>query len=208
MRVDLAQLLRDRPVGHPSRVIAASLEGRDFRVRVVGWPWWTDNVDRSRDHGIEFIFRGVGDGVLEPLDFDSEFDEALEPFSVIASDDSPWAQPRGSAIYCNAPLPKPLDVYLTVHDFLASHGAFRRAWQYLNCPNREQLTPFCQITQTSSYLLGRFPPAVRNLVCAELDAQGVSYSELPTGHEKPGRLLVTIQRSQFFCETAEAVFES
>jgi len=208
MRVNLAQLLHDRPVGHPTRVVAVALEGRDLRIRVVGWPWWTDHADRSLDHEIEFIFGGVGEGVLEPWDFDSEFNEALEIFSVIAADDLPWTQPRGSAIYCNAPLPKPLELYLRVHDFLASHGAFRRAWQYLNCPDTERLSPFVQVTQTSSYLLGRFPPAIRNLVCAELEAQGVSYSELPTDLEKSGRLLVTIQKSQFFCETAEAAFES
>jgi hypothetical protein len=207
MRVDLLPLLRDRSVAHPSRVIGAALEGRDFRVRLVGWPWWLENADRSRDHAIEFIFGGVGDGVLEPLDFDSEFNEALENFSVIAADTLAWAQPRGSAIYCNAPLPKPLEVYLTVHDFLASHGTFRRAWQYLNCPDSEQLGPFIQITQANSYLLGRFPPAIRDLVCAQLDEQGVSYSDLPIGLEKRGQLLVTIQRSQFFCETAEAEFE-
>jgi hypothetical protein len=207
MRLELLSLLRDRTVSHPSRVIGVAMEGRELRVRLVGWPWWADNADRSRDHAIEFIFGGVGEGVLEPLDFDSEFNEALEPFSVIASDALPWAQSRGSAIYCNAPLPRPLQVYLAVHDFLASHGTFRRAWQYLNCPDSEQLSPFVQITQANSYLLGRFPPAIRDLVCAELDAQGVSYSDLPIGLEKPRQLLVTIQRSQFFCETAEAVIE-
>lgn len=208
MRMDLAQLLLDRPIVHPSRIVAATLESREFRVRILGFPWWSDEADRSRDHGIEFIFGGVGEGIIEPVDLDSEYDEALENFSVVASDSLPWAEPRGSAIYCNAPLTKPLEVYLTVHDFLASHGAFRRAWQYLNCPGDEQLKPFVLITRTRSYLLGNFPPAVRELVCAELDKQKVSYTEIPVSLAKPGRLLVTIQQSQFFCETAEAVFDS
>lgn len=207
MRQDLVQLLRDRSVGHPSRVVAATLEGCDLRVRARGWPWWSDKADTGRDHAVEFIFGGVGDGVIDLPDFDAEHD-ALEPFSVVPSDDLPWAQQNGSAVYCNAPLPKPLEVYLAVHDFLASHGAFRRAWQFLNCPDDERLAPFVQITQSSSYLLGRFPPAIRNLVCVELESQGVTYSELPTVFEKPGRLLVTIGMSQFFCETADAVLDS
>lgn len=207
MRVQLLSLLRDHSVSHPSRVVGVALESRELRVRLVGWPWWLMNADRSRDHAIEFIFGGIGDGVVEPLDFDSEFNNALEPFSVVASEALPWAQSRGSAIYCNAALPKPLEVFLAVHDYLALHGAFRGAWRYLNCPDNEQLAPFIKITQANSYLLGRFPPALRDLVCAKLDAQGVSYSELPIGLDKPGKLLVTIQRSQFFCETAEAVFE-
>ena len=137
-----AQLLRDRPVGHPSRIMTTTLGGdRELRIRVVGYPWWDDQAARDRDHAIEFVFGGVGDGVLEPLDFDSEYDEALEPFSVVETIDLPWAQPRGSAIYCNAPLPRPLEVYLAVHDFLASYGAFRRAAQYLNCPDTELLKP-------------------------------------------------------------------
>ena len=137
----------------------------------------------------------------------SEFDEALEPFGVIAPDDLPWAQPRGSAIYCHASLPRPLEVYLAVHDFLATAGAFRRAVHYLNCADTELLASFIRVTQTSSYLLGRLPSAIREVVCAELDAQKVSYTELPEALEKPGKLLVTIQRSQFFCEHAVARFD-
>lgn len=207
MRQDLGQLLRDRSVSHPSRIVATKLEGRELRVRSQGWPWWSDKADTGGTQTIEFIFGGVGDGIIELLDFDPEHD-ALEPFSVVASADVAWAQQQGTAIYCNAPLPKPLNVYLAVHDFLASQGAFRRAWQFLNCPDNERLEPFVQITQSSTYLLGRFPPAIRNVVCSELDSQGVSYSELPTTFEKPARLLVTIGMSQFFCETAEAVFDS
>lgn len=207
MRTDLAQLLRDRPVVHPARVIATALEDRELRVRVVGWPWWNGGADRNRDHAIEFIFGDVGEGALEPLDFDSDYNEALEPFSVVETDTVPWAQPYGSAIYCNAPLPRPLEVHLAVHDFLTSHGAFRRAAHYLNCRDTELLTRFIRVTQSSTYLLGRFPPTLRDIVCAELDAQKVSYSELPIALEKPRRLLVTIQRSQFFCETAVALFD-
>jgi hypothetical protein len=207
MLVDLALLLRDRQVCHPSRITAAVLKDRNLQVRIAGWPWWNDNAGIGRDHGIKLIFRGVGEGILELWDFDSENNRALERFSVIASDDLPWAQPNGSAIYCSTPLPKPLNIYLGVNDFLASHGAFRRGEQYLNCLDNEELTTFVKITQASSYLLGQFPPAIRDIVCAELDTQKVHYSELPCVFEKTGQLLVTIQRSQFFCETAEALFE-
>jgi hypothetical protein len=207
IRLDLLRLLRDRAVVHPSRIVGATLKGGAFSVQVVGYPWWIDRADASRDHGVEFIFSGVSEGVLEPVDFGSESDEALEDFNFVQANDVPWAQPRGSEIYCNGALPQPLQVYLKVHDFLASHGSFRQAWQYLNFAGSEQLSPFIQITQTNSFLLGRFPPSLRNVVCAELDAQGVSYSELPTVFGNIGRLLVTIDRSQFFCETADAVFQ-
>jgi hypothetical protein len=207
MRLELTQLLRERQVIHPSRVVRAALEGRDFLVHVVGYPWWADGADPSRDHDVQFVFGGVSDGYIEPVDFDSGFDEALENFSAVSINDVPWAQPRGSEIYCNGALLQPLALYAKVHDFLASHGSFRRAWRFLNIPESEQLSPFIEMTQTSSYLLGRFPPALRDVVCAELEAQGVSYSELPTVLGNAGELLVTIEKSQFFCDTAHVVFE-
>lgn len=207
MRQDLVQLLRDRSVGHPSRIVSVTLDDRDLGIRVQGWPWWSDKLDTNRDHAIELIFGGVGDGILELPDLDAGHD-ALEFLSVVPSDRVPWAQHNGCAIYCYAPLPRPLEVYLAVHDWLASQGSFRRAWQFLNCPDGELLAPFVQITQSSSYLLGNFPPALRSVVCTELATQGVSYSELPTVFDKPGRLLVTIEMSQFFCETADAVFDT
>lgn len=204
--IDLAVLLRDRQVCHPSRITAVVLKDRNLQVRVSGYPWWNDKADPGCDHRIRFVFGCVGQGGLDFWDFDPEFNRALEPFSVIASDDLPWAQSSGSAIYCSTPLPKPLKIYLAINDFLASYSAFRQAEQYLNCQHDGKLTTFIQTTQTNSYLLGQFPPAMRDIVIAELDEQKVRYSELPRVFEKPERLLVTIQGSQFFCETAEAFF--
>jgi len=65
MRSDLVQLLRDRSVVPLSRIITSTLEGRELRVRTVGAAWWQDGVDRDHDHELEFVFGGVGDGVLE-----------------------------------------------------------------------------------------------------------------------------------------------
>lgn len=208
MRVDLYQLLKDRSVGHPSRITSAVLADNDFVVRVRGWPWWSDNADRDRDHSIELVFGGVGCGAINPSEFDPEWDEALEPFEVIACEDLAWAQPSGSAIYCQAPLPEPLEMYMAVHDLLISYNALRDVWRYFNNPDSRQLDSFVRITRTNSYLLGQFPGKIRNVVCAKLDAQGVPYYERPTGLASTGRYLVTIQNSQFFCETAHAEFES
>lgn len=72
------ELLKERSVSHPSRVLATTVTDRQVRVQVIGWPWWKSNADTSRDHAIELVFSGVSDGVLEPLDFDNEFDEALD----------------------------------------------------------------------------------------------------------------------------------
>ena len=121
---------------------------------------------------ITFTFGGLGDGILELLDFVPD-DEALESFSVEEAINVPWAHPRGFAIYCSAPLPKPMDVYRTVHDFLVFQGASWRAEQFLNCGNSQLFKTFVEISQSSSYLLGQVPPALCELVCKELDAQRV-----------------------------------
>lgn len=209
MQVKLAQLLRDRAVVHPSRVVSAGFDGRDLRLSVIGWPWWSEQADRSRDHQIEFLFQGVGNGVLTLPDFGAEDDEVLEGFSVIEANKVSWATPGGSDIYCNGPLARPLDMYVTVHDFLVSHDAFRRACDFLNYPDGERLAPFLKMVETDSYLLGRFPAALRDVVCAQLDTQEVQYSELPWTRATAGEgVLVTIGASQFFCQSATANFES
>jgi hypothetical protein len=208
MRTSLMQLLRDRPLCHPSRIVSAAItEPHELAVRVSGYPWWSDRADRTRDHEIAFTFGGLGEGILELPDFDFEDDEALEVFSVEEATNVPWAQPRGYEIYCNAALPRPMDIYLTVHDFLVSQRAFVGPEQFLNYGNYGLLESFVEITQTNSYLLGRLPPALCALVCNELDAQGVSHNELSTTLRRSGLLLAAIGGSQFFCETAEAEFE-
>jgi hypothetical protein len=208
MQIELTQLMRDRAVAHPSRIVAVEFDGRDLRVGVTGWPWWNDEADRTPDHRIDFLFHGVNDGVLRLPDFGAEDDEALEAFGVIEAGEVSWAKPEGSDIYCNGPLPRPLDVYVAVHDFLVSQGAFRRASDFLNCANGELLSPFFKMVETGSYLLGRFPTALRDVVCAQLESQNVSFSELKWNRAAAGQgLLVTFGGSQFFCQSATASFE-
>jgi S-adenosylmethionine:diacylglycerol 3-amino-3-carboxypropyl transferase len=77
----------------------------------------------------------------------------------------------------------------------------------LNCGYTGLLKSFVEITHSTSYLLGRMPPELRDLVCNELDAQRVSHNELPTKLRRSELLLATIGGSQFFCETAEAEFQ-
>jgi hypothetical protein len=209
MSVDLLSLLRRKPVGHPTRITSVQFVGnRALRIVVVGWPWWDACLDTSTDHQIELLFGGISDGVLEPLDFDFEETEALEPFEVVETANLPWAQPDGFAIYCHAPLPRPLEVFAKIHDFLLPCGGVRRASHFLNCGDQEALSTFVERTRSTSYLIGNAPRAIRDLITAELTAQHVAYNELPRRLQRCGPLLVTMGRSQFLCETAEAEFLS
>lgn len=206
MRVNLIELLRDQSVAHPSRIVATTLQDGNLRIHLVGWPWWMNHADQNEERGIEFIFSDVGDGIIEPLSFASDDDEALENFSVVPSAKLEWEKLCGTEIYCNAPVPRAFELWAVVHDFLASQGTFRTTQEFFNCSDGGTLNSFLQLTRSNSYLLGRFPLAIRNLVCAELNAQEVSYTELPTTFRKPAQLLVIIGRSQFFCDRAEALF--
>ncbi len=207
MSVDLLSLLRRRSVAHPTRITSVQLmdNGR-LRIGVAGWPWWDDALDTSKDHAIELLFAGVSDGALEVRDFDFEETEALERFEVVETASLPWAQSEGFAIYCQAPLPRPLEVFAAVHDFLLPYGGVRRAGHFLNSGDVESLSTFVDRTSSNSYLVANAPPVIRDIVCHELAAQGVSYNELPIRLQPCGRLLVTLGRSQFFCESAYVEF--
>ncbi len=207
MQIELAKLLRERAIEHPSRLVSAGFDGRDLRLVAAGWPWWNEKADRGRDHQIEFLFQGVSNGNISLADFHPQLDEALEEFSITTNDMVSWAASEWSDIYCYGPLLTPMNTYAAVHDFLVSEGAHEQASDYLNCPDN-RLGAFLEIVQKSSYLLGRFPAALGNVVRAQLDAQRVPYSELPWARPNTyERLLVTIAGSQFWCEQAIAFFE-
>jgi hypothetical protein len=171
---------------------------------VAGWPWWDDALDKSTDHKIELLFGGLGYGFLGTRDFDFEETEALEVFEVVETASLAWAQAEGSAIYCQAPLPRPLDIFAKIHDFLWPYAGVSRPGHFLNCGDSESLATFIERTKSNSYLVANAPPVLRDIICSELAAQGVPYNELPVRLQPCGRLLVTLARSQFFCETAEA----
>lgn len=207
MRRDLAKLLQERRVGHPTRIRQAVVTpDRELLVSAFGWPWWLDHADSSRDHDIELRFGEIGEGMLDLWSFDRNEYEVLEPFSVVEAVTVPWVGSEGSQIYCSAPIPRPMDVYLRVHEFLSVSGSFRRPEHYLNAPGGS-VAAFAQIAQSSSFFLAHAPPALARLLREELGAQGVPHNLLAARSAPSGRLLVTMGCSQFFCETALAEFD-
>jgi hypothetical protein len=66
-------------------------------------------------------------------------------------------------------------LYLRVHDFLDAVDAYREPSEFLNYPSG-QLAQFVKITSSNSYLVGRGPKSILEIVCSELDEQRVAYN--------------------------------
>ncbi len=171
----------------------------------MGPAWWMPYQDHAHERRIDLIFEGVGEGHLDPTDFASADDKDFEHLEIADISQVPWAQQNGTAIFCSAPLPKPLELYFVIHDFLIAQGSMRTAEHYLN--SRGDSRHFRKVVQSPAYLLGNFPPPLRDVVVAELRAQGVPHTEQPTEFDRPGNLLVQFQQSWFFCASAEAEFD-
>jgi hypothetical protein len=161
--------------------------------------------DHACERRIDLIFQGVGKGHLDPTDFASADDKDFEHLEIAEISQVPWVQQNGTAIFCIAPIPKPLELYFVIHDFLIAQGSMRTAEHYLN--SRGDSRHFRRVVQSQAYLLGNFPPPLRDVVVAELRAQGVPHTEQPTEFDRPGNLLVRFQQSWFFCASAEAEFD-
>lgn len=205
-RVPLIELLTVREIVHPTRITQAAWSAGGWAIEAQGHAWWRAPYGPPLDGTIRLEFGGFGDGAIVPWDFDPTDDEALEDFRVERIEEVGWAQARDRSIYCAAPIPSPLELYLTVDDHLATAGAFRRPSDFLNQADR--LSSFMTMCGTGGFLLGRAPAAIADLLCAELERQGVAHNVLPSEDDDPGAFLVRLGRSVFMCDTAEAVFEA
>jgi hypothetical protein len=208
MRVELIELLRTRAIFHPSRIISTSLnhEGA-LRIRAFGIPWW-HKEPKLPEGAIEYVFSGIDDGEVDlgrlPRSSD---DEAWEIFEVRSLADVGWAQPSCFDIYCNGPLLRPFSLYQAVHDYLELEHSFFRADDFLNFGSSRLLADYQKIVASNSYLVARAPDAIRALVCAELDAQGVGYSVISHSRQPETRLWVRLEGLDVICEAAYAEFE-
>jgi hypothetical protein len=128
---------------------------------------------------------------------------------MVQAEDLPWAQHCISDVYCSTPIPRPLEIYLIVSEYLLNQQALFRPYHFLQIGEYGSLSYFLNHhTQSNGYRLGRFPKSIHSLICAELDVQGVRYSEVARNQTKNERLFVTIEETKFFCRSAEAIFET
>jgi hypothetical protein len=207
MIVRAIQLLRAREIVHPSRIAGITAYDRKVRVEIAGYPWWLDETARGHEATITFTFEGIAEGWLDPTTiFNFDDDEALEVFVIDMLIDHEWALPHNHEVFCSAPMPDPLALFERVQDYLWRNDAFLTARDILNLPEG-LLSRFRAITAGNSYLVGRGPESVRQIICAELLRQDVAHNVVSHILEPKELLLVRLGGSQFVCENAMAEFD-
>jgi hypothetical protein len=205
MVVDAFQLLNERKIVHPSRIVSSTVAAGEFRVSIAGHPWWRGSVGDGEDR-ISFRFSGITGGFLDLYGLlHHEEDEALEEFDISLTSTLDWAEPDQFLIYCSAPLLRPLTVYTIVEDYLLASRAHGVPSDYLN--GASHLGHFLEIVTSAGYLLATVPDSIRKLVVRELEAQSIPHTVVETKVRSEGRLFVRLEASMFFCETAVAEFE-
>jgi hypothetical protein len=204
MLVEVLQLLSERQIVHPSRIVSSTIAAGEFQLSIEGHPWWRHSP--SQDEGrIIFRFSGVTEGELHLTTLLDDDNEALEGFEISLTSELDWAQPDQFSIYCSMPLPRPLVMYTAVEDYLITSRASRTTADFLN--GATSLNRFLQITSSRGYQLATGPASIRDLVVRELDAQSIRHTVINTTGRSKGRLFVRLGCSGFFCEAALAEFE-
>jgi hypothetical protein len=205
MVIDAIDLLREREIVHPSRIVSSFLGDGEFRLSLAGYPWWRDRA--GDDEGrIGFRFSGVTSGSLDVRRLLDHVEvEWLEQFEIELTSTLDWANPHQFGIYCSAPLSNPLAVYMAVENYIFDSRAIRSPGDYLNGADR--LSTFFEIATSSGYLLATGPELIRSIVVAELKSQSVPHTVHETERHAEGRLLVRFQGSAFFCGAALAEFD-
>jgi hypothetical protein len=209
MRVDLTELLRQKPIVHKTKIVSATISPGSLRLVVLGYPWWRGSTGKQDDYTIEFLFEGVTEGCLRIDDVggvNDDWDEALEVFEVYSVAELDWAQPNIFSIFCSSALKSPLNLYLRLHDFLKEVDAYRGVEDFLNFPSG-RLAQFVEITSSNSFLVATGPECVRRVICSELEQQGVAYNVITKSIAPNRYLLVRLADSHFLCSAAYAEFD-
>jgi hypothetical protein len=204
MEIELIDLLQQREIVHPTRIVAIETRQHELRLTIAGYPWWRQDA-HGEEQQIVLSFQGVGRGLFDPETLlDMEDDEALEDFRVSPLSEEGWAEGGASyETYCSEPLPQPLKVYAAVEDHLWNAEAPRTARDYLNLPDGS-FTRFCAMAGTASFLLSRAPEQIHQIVIAELQRQKVRHKVLRSERSPSYGLSVQIGGSRFVCYRATA----
>lgn len=207
MKMALQKLLEHRQIAHPTRVDAVRfMSNRRLVFSLSGYRWWSATADHHDEGSVELIFGNVEQGKFDLSG--GEPDEALEDFELREVAGTEWASGEMSEIYCSAPLPDTWRLYCEVHDYLWRGDIPLDAERFLNFPFPCLIGDFARITQSESYLVCRAPPSLAKEVERFLRNHEVPYNCLFNKGARPlPRLIVRLNNSCFFCDTAEIEFD-
>ncbi|MBT9473747.1 MAG: hypothetical protein V4514_20630 [Pseudomonadota bacterium] len=202
-RRNLLDLLIDRPIVHPTRIDAVAWRGRQLTIAIRGHRWWASPYeDRQTEGKVSLVFNGLEEGRLLTDELNPDDDEALEGFEVIPVSDVPWAQGCDWSIYCSGPIGEPISLFAKVHDYLRLSEAFFGPEHFLN--EATDISRFVAMTKAGGFLVGRGPACIRDLICAELERQGVPHNVVRTITDTGPKFLVRLGHSAFLCQEALA----
>jgi hypothetical protein len=204
MRIELPDLLAQKPIIHPTRVERVTICGDRMVVLVSGYPWWGEAQGDTGSSSITLVFEELSSGNL-PVCLNDSGLEDLEEFSVQSLAEIGWAQPAIEEIYCNGPIPDPVALYAMFQAHLHSAGAFITVGDLLN--QGTVLVDFLRLASGKSFLLARTPTALTALLRAELDGQSVPHTVVAHKSRFENRLWVRLNGQSFFCARAYADIE-
>lgn len=209
MRIDLVELLRTRTIAHPSRIV--TIESRcasEVRIAITGFPWWLENPPTDKDGQITFHFVGITDGTLDAEIFQSDpFNEDLEYFDVRPLTELEWSKGAHCDVYCNGPLPRSLNVYATLHEYLQSVDCPYGPERYLNMGDGGSLRELSEIATSKSFHLCRGPETICDVVSAEIEKIGTGFNVIKGKESSSGLIFVRIAQSHLICQSAFAIFD-
>lgn len=210
MKVDLLELLRSKPIVHPTVITSLSLSDAKLIVSLSGHTWWREK--RAPEEALyEFHFEGVSDGFIDATLGSSTFgdknDEALEYFSVQSLANASWAQPQTCQIFCSGVLKHPLSLYSCLEKHLENDKAFKQPKDFLNCGQGDApLATFAEIVSEVSFLLACAPEGICTILTEELERQGVPHNIVRRADTcVETRLHVRLDNSDFLCRSASAI---
>ncbi len=208
-RVDLKTLLDKNQICHPTGLVGISASNGDMKLSFEGVTWWREG-DLQLDGKITFVFIKPNSGGIDADLFlecgDPEADEMLEDFFITDTEPGSLSAFPYICLYASSPLPDPQSVYLKVDDYLRELYTYKRPGDFLNCGGAG-LEGFVGMTQASGYLIARGPGAICDIICRELENQGIAFYHSDDTATRKNSLFIRWRGSMFECEAAYAEFD-
>lgn len=197
----LLDVLRNREIIHPTRVVELQFGKNEAILKIEGYPWWLPSSEKQKIDSSEASIRMASISLArltESCLLADAYEEDLEDFAVSECRQEVWNQGVAAQVFCTDSVQNIPSLLSAIDDFLCQSACPINRSVFLY--QEDTFSAFVRTLSSSSFQLCRAPMALCQCISKELKKQEVRHNIVSSDMPFASDLLVKWRDGFIICQ--------